>query len=531
MINLREVRRLASTLVSLALIFSFPTMAAVPGNMSPSDSYSEGLLETMTLPLFKSRVLKLNTAAARVSIGNPDVADILIVGATQLYVLGKDLGTTNVHLWDRSNNLIGTVSVEVTHDVESLKFKLHSMMPNETIEVHSVQRSLVLGGRVSSVIAMETALRMAEAYLAQVQPGKSVQQFEQTDASRREDKTVGGVINMMEVSGGQQVMLEVKVAEIARSELKRLNAQFNLLKIGGGNWNGGGVNGGATFPDAIFKPGDVRVPVFDAAAPFGPVIDEFTPNPMQIENQGLFASFLSSSTLFNFALDAAKEKGLARILAEPTLTTLNGQEASFLSGGEFPIPVPRGDEGVTIQFKEFGVGLKFLPLVLDSKTINVKLNISVSELVDTNTIGIATQNSTATFVIPALSKRSANAVIELREGQTMAIAGLINENTRSVVTKFPGLGELPVLGALFRSQQFQNNETELVIMVTPHIAKPIRPQDIRLPTDQYLKPSDVDFYLMGRMEGREKVSPVPAPENTGGAQTNFGHSVDSPSGE
>jgi pilus assembly protein CpaC len=497
--------------------------AAVSGDVSPSDSFGGGQIDSLAVPLFKSRVLRLDTPIARVSIGNPDIADILIVQAGQIYVLGKDVGSTNVHLWDKGDRLVGTVSVEVTHDLESLKYKLHEMLPGEPIEVFSVQRSIVMRGRISSVVAMQTALRMANAYLAQIQTDTDVQQFEQRAGSRREDKTVGEVINMMEVSGGQQVMLQVKVAEIARSELKRMDAQFNLINVRSGRWSWGGVNGGATFPNAIFEPDSVRVPVFSESAPFGPVISEFAPNPMQIDNQGLFASFLSSSTLFNFALDAAKEKGLAKILAEPTLTTLTGQEANFLSGGEFPIPVPRGDDGVTVEFKEFGVGLNFLPVVLDAQTINIKVNISVSELVYATTSGIRTPETTTTFVIPSLSKRSANATVELKEGQTMGIAGLINESLRQTITKFPGLGDIPVLGALFRSQDFINNESELVILVTPHIAKPIAPEDIRLPTDKFVEPSDVDFYLMGRMEGRSKSGST---GGSGGADSSFGHRVD-----
>lgn len=497
----------------------------------------------VVVPLYKSTVLNLAGPATRVSIGNPDVADILILRASQLYVLGKDLGTTNVILWDRNDRLIGNVSVEVTHDLESLKEKLHQLMPDEPVEVHSVQRSIVLRGVVSSAGAMASAMAIANGYLAQVQSGTEAQMFEQESQSRREDKTVGEVINMMQVGGGQQVMLEVKVAEISRQELKRLNAQFNAMGVGDRNWNFGGVNGGGNFPDVEFTaPVNGRVPVFGGTAPWGPAIDEFAPNPMSIQNQGLWASFLTSNSLFNLAIDAAKEKGLAKILAEPTLTTLTGEEAEFLSGGEFPIPVPRGDDGVTIEFREFGVGLKFLPVVLGSGNINVKLSIAVSELINANSVGITTREATSTFVIPSLSKRSATATVELREGQTIAIAGLINENLREVVTKFPGLGELPVLGALFRSQEFVNNETELVIIVTPHLAKPIRSDKVKLPTDSFVEPSDLDFYLLGRLEGRARTParaseaaasepaaevPVNADDNSVNAGTiaRFGHQV------
>ncbi len=490
----------------LVLALLLLSAAAVAQNVDPVRD------NRVVVPLFKSMVLDLDIPANRVSIGNPDVADILILRASQVYVLGKDLGTTNVILWDKQDRLIGTVSVEVTHDLDSLKEKLHALLPGEPIEAHSVQRSIVLRGVVSSPAAMQAAVDIANGYLAQIQTGTEAQMFEQDTQSRREDKTVGRVINMLQVGGAQQVMLEVKVAEIARSELKRLDAQFNAIGIGDKNWNIGGVNGGATFPDVEFnQPINGRVGVFGEAAPWGPAIDEFAPNPMSIQDQGLFASFLTDNTLFNLAIDAAKEHGLAKILAEPTLTTLTGEQAEFLSGGEFPIPVPRGDDGITIEFREFGVGLKFLPIVLGSGNINVKLNISVSELVNANTIGISTAETNATFVIPALSKRSASATVELREGQTIAIAGLISEDLREIVTKFPGLGEIPILGALFRSQEFINNETELVIIVTPHLAKPLRKENIRLPTDSFIEPSDADFYLFGRLEGRRKPAAMPAP--------------------
>ena len=336
----------------------------------------------------------------------------------------------------------------------------------------------------------------------------------------------------MQVAGAQQVMLEVKVAEIARTELKRLDAQFNAFHSGGKvSW--GGVNGGATFPDVVFEevtlPGGITIPegrrpVFDGDAPWGPAIDEFAPNDLTIEDKGLFLSYLGSEFLFNLALDAAKEKGLAKILAEPTLTTLTGQEAKFLSGGEFPIPVPQGNNGaVTVEFKEFGVGLRFLPMVLGGESINVKLNVTVSELANSNTIAVGADNTLSTFIVPSLTKRSANAVVELRDGQTIGIAGLINDNVREVVTKFPGLGELPVIGALFRSQEFLNNESELVIMVTPRLAKPITPEDMRLPTDKFIEPSDSDFYLLGRMEGKAPES-ASEPE-AGGTEANYGHRV------
>jgi pilus assembly protein CpaC len=479
--------------------------------------------ETLRVPLFKSEILRLSAPAARVSVGSPDIADIIILRATQLYVLGKDLGTTNVLLWDRQDNLVGTINVEVTHDLESLKANLFDLLPNERVEVFSSQRSIVLRGTLSSVENMKTALRLAEGYLAQIQAATEATEFEQAEPPGG----AGEVINMMQVAGAQQVMLEVKVAEINRRVLRRMHAQFNALHVGGSNWNFGGVNGGASFPQVEFVPGNVRVPVFDNVAPWGPAISEFMPDPMRIQNQGLFASFLSDSFLFNLALDAAREEGLATILAEPTLTTLTGEEARFLSGGEFPIPVPQGVQGITVEFKEFGVGVGFLPVVLGGGVINMRLNVSVSELVTTAALGIQPEGTTAGFVIPALSRRSANATVELREGQTIGIAGLINENNRGVVTKFPLLGEIPILGTLFRSKEFINNESELVILVTPHLAKPIAPADIRLPTDVFVPPGDLAFYLLGRLEGRARPARASSnPRPTGGADAQYGHRLE-----
>ena len=492
----------ARILTILRYAFVAAAFLAIAGIAAAQDAASSMDGRSMKVPLYKSQLVRLSGPATRVSVGNPDVADILILRASQLYVLGKDLGTTNVLLWDRNDVLIDTIEVEVTHDLQSLKKKLYDLLPNEEIEVHSAQRNIILSGNVSNVSNMEAALKIARGYFAQFSAVDTTE-FEQEGSS---EQNAGEVINLMSVGGVQQVMLEVKVAEISRTELRRLDVRFNSIFQNSSRWAWGGVNGGATFPDATFGTDDVRIPIFDGAAPLGPVIDEFAPNDLAIADKGFFASLLTESALFNLAFDAAKENGLAKILAEPTLTTQTGQLAEFLSGGEFPIPVPQGgaNNAVTIEFKEFGVGVKFVPVVLDSGRINLKLNISVSELVTGNTVGINIDGVTSSFIIPSLTKRSAISTVELADGQTIGIAGLINENLREVVTKFPALGSIPVLGALFRSQEFIKGETELLILVTPHLAKPIGPRDIRLPTEGFSEPSELSWYLMGSTEGRSK---------------------------
>jgi pilus assembly protein CpaC len=182
---------------------------------------------------------------------------------------------------------------------------------------------------------------------------------------------------------------------------------------------------------------------------------------------------------------------------------MSGHEAEFLSGGEFPIPVPsNNNQGTTIEFKKFGVNVVFLPIVLDSERISLKLNISVSQKVNENVVAVTSSGATVGLNVPSLSTRSAQSTVELADGQTIGIAGLIDENLREVVTKFPGLGSIPVLGALFRSQEFQKGETELLILVTPHLVKPLVPAEVQLPTDNFVEPSDFGWYLLGKLEGR-----------------------------
>ncbi len=491
-------KRIAAFLLSSILLLGGLCVSGVNAQsiVTPSNLVTGG--NQLIVPLFKSRVLRLDAPAARVSIGSPDIADILILRSTQLYVLGQDLGTTNVLVWDEEDRLIGAVNIEVQHDLDTLKAKLFELLPNEAIEVYSTQRSIVLAGQVSSPVAMNAALQIADNYLAQIGTAVDAAQFDaQQGMSMREDRAVGEIINLMQVGGVQQVMLEVKVAEINRTELRRMNAQWNSIEING-QWNYGGVNGGATFPDAEFTaPINGRLGVFDGLAPWGPAVDEFAPGNMGIQNQGLFASFLSDDTLFNMALDIAKENRLAKILAEPTLTTLTGEEATFLSGGEVAIPIPQGDFRTTFEFKEFGVSVTFLPVVLGSGIINLRVDVTVSEI---------TRLDPGSQIPLQLGTRRATSSVELREGQTMGLAGLLNENLREGIEKFPGLGSIPVLGALFRSQDFINQETELVITVTPHLARPMRPDDARYPTDNFVEPSDVGFYLLGKLEGRESGS-------------------------
>ena len=486
-IKIATLRILGMTLAIGLLTASGSALAADAGTKM---RLKMGGTQNLVTPLYKSTVVELDTRAARVSVGSPDIADILILRSTQLYVLGKDIGTTNVLLWDKQDVLIGTLNVEVTHDLESLKGKLYDILPDEQISVYSSQRNIVLSGTVSSVTAMDAAIRLADGYLQQMATAVESQEFEaQESRSSREDKAVGEIVNLMKVGGGQTVMLEVKIAEISRDEFRGWDAAFDAAWTGSSRWNPLGAT--KAFVNPLLG---------------GPVPSDTT----------LLGAFTSNSFRFDLALSAARENGLARVLAEPTLTTLTGSEASFLSGGSFPVPVPQGLQTVTIEYKNFGIQLTFLPVVLGSGHINLKLDVDVSEITGESQFG------------PILSNRTASSTVELKDGQTMGIAGLISEELRETSRKFPGLGDIPVLGQLFTSSQFQKGESELVVIVTPRLAKPIAPQDIRLPTDAYVEPSELGYYILGRTEGRgSQASRVPPPaDGNGGVDGDYGQQID-----
>lgn len=492
-----------------------------------------GLSSTVTVyrvPLYKSTVVSLSRGVRRVSVGNPGIADILVLRDNEVYVVGKAVGTTNVVAWDEASKVFASFDVEVTHDLDTLKTKLHELLPGEKIEVHSAQEQLILAGQVSSLVRMDAARQLAQSFLPDCVVAESSATGGGKPAAADPSCKKGAIVNLMQVGGAQQVMLKVTVAEMARSVVRRLDSSFNLLKFGNSGYTGGAVSGGASFPDALDADGLVT-PVFSGGGgPIGPAVDLFTPNLPAIAQTGLFLSYLSGKNFIQGVLDISKRNGLAKVLSEPTLTTMTGQEAQFLSGGEFPIPVPQGNGGsTTIEFKDFGVGVKFLPLVLDSGRINLTLNISVSEVSTDNNVAIRAVNTTSTFVIPSLTKRSASSTVELSDGQTIGIAGLINDNVRDFVSKLPGLGDIPLLGMLFRSQEYVSGQTELVIFVTPHLARPIAKNRIRLPTENFVAPGDLEFYLMGWTESASKNKRRPvsytatSPQNL--PQGKFGHEV------
>ncbi|MGR5452529.1 type II and III secretion system protein family protein [Vibrio alfacsensis] len=426
--------------------------------------------KTVTVAQHKSAFVQLQGKAKRVSLGDPEVLDIVMIKSDQLFLIGKKLGSTNLMAWDRSGNLLESINIEVTHDLNSLKVKLHEFLPDESIAVHSSQNRLILSGQVSSQLNMNLALRLAETFAA----GEAA---DDETGSRNEEAQETGVINMMSIGGAQQVMLEVTVAEVQRSLVRRFDSNFHFFNVDG-NWGLGGTSAGGIIDDIA---DGVIGPVFNAPA---------------VESTGLLATFIDSNTLFTLALDIAKENGVAKVLAEPNLTSLSGAKAEFLAGGEFPIPVP-DDDGITIDYKPYGVGLKFIPTVLSDKKINLNLAVDVSEIASSSTLTFQPSGTNAAYYIPPITRRSASSTLELADGQTIGIAGLLSENVRDSVSTLPGFGDIPVLGQLFSSQSYISGETELVILVTPRLAKPIDRDKVSLPTDAFVEPNDVSYYLLG----------------------------------
>ena len=422
--------------------------------------------------------------AASESVDVASVADmeVLLLSPTDLFFRGKKAGATNVILQD-ANGVCYLRDIVVAIDPATLQAKLSELMPDEGgIRVKSAENAIVLTGKVSDAAKLDEAMRLATAY---------------GDGKR--------VVNLLRVTAPQQVMLEVKIAEVSKTLLDRFGIDFArmftsadgltskvisgifggapaLIGKFGQNFSGGAVNGGI----------DAGVSGGNAAA------------------RAAMVTGGRSATLFG--IDAQKKDGLVRVLAEPNIMAISGQSASFLSGGKIFIPVAQTREGgaatITLEEKEFGVGLKFSPTVLDGTRVNLKLVSEVSELSQTGSP--FTTVGGVTSVLPSISTRRIDTTVQLNDGQSFAVAGLIRNNVTETLSRFPGLGEIPVLGMLFRSTEFQKDQTELIFIITPRLIKPIA-GPIALPTDNHVEPGRADAILMGQAEGKPGAEKQAAP--------------------
>ncbi len=407
---------------------------------------------------FKSRTFTLRTPFSSAVVGAPEIADVLPISDRVLYLQGKKAGTTNVSVFGLDKRLIGVFDVVVVPDTQAIAERIRADTGSGAIRVSSSHEQIVLSGEAGNAVDAEHALEIA----------KSVS----TDTP---------VINLMRVAPSQQVLLKVRFLEASRSAERDLGV--NLYS---GNKAGtSGINTGGSLINPSVAPG---LPVLSTIA----ALSGASGGSPTVTAIGKIANV-------DVLISALEEKGLVRELAEPDLVALSGDTASFLAGGEVPIPVVQPSSGatptITVDYKPFGVQLTFQPTVLANGIINLRLSPSVSELDYANAI------ENQGFLIPALKKREARTTIELRDGQTFAIAGLLQSEGLRNISQVPWIGSVPVLGSLFRSSAYQQKETDLVVIVTPHLVAPIVPgQRVASPLDHHLPSNDVDFFILGQTE-------------------------------
>jgi pilus assembly protein CpaC len=428
----------------------------------------------LDVPVNKSQVLRADRPYAKALIGNPDIADIIPITDRSVYVLGKKAGTTSLTLYDRANRLIAVVDLVVGPDVTTLKRQLADLIPADQISVRMSNDSVILEGMVRNAVESDRAAQVAGTYA----PGK--------------------VVNLLSLGSAQQVMLEVRFAEVKRSALSQIGVSWDIMG-NNGRLNGITGNDSALVPDAngvgVLKHGSI-------VGSFG-IISR---------------AFRAFGANFNVTLDALERNGAVTTLAEPTLIALSGETASFLAGGEFPVPVVQNVGGgggnnaaFTVEWKPFGISLAFTPTVLADGVINMVVAPEVSSIDPSASIVINNLS------IPGIQTRRAKTVLEIRDGESFAMAGLLRKDFQDTIRKVPLLGSLPIIGALFRSTGFQHEETELVIIVTPRLVRPVPAGALKAPTDRVGPPNEADLLLNGRTDtgvppaARPFVQPAPPP--------------------
>ncbi|SRR5579883_297363 len=457
---------IAALLLAMLGAAALPHMTAL-AQSARANWQSEGEpVRRFVVTINKSRTFRLDKSFATAVVGSPDIADVLPMTDRSLYVQGKKVGTTNVSVYDQAMMLVGVLDIEVALDERSLQEKIALTTGTRGIRVSSTNGQIVLSGQATDAVAADRALAVAKAL------------------------SPNGVINAMNIAPSQQVLLEVRFLEASRDAGRQLGINWyggNAAGTRGFNTGQGGLINGTpnnTTPGGLTLIQTAGTLTGTATAPFGVVL-------ANIINQ----NGASIDTL----VSALETKGLVRRLAEPNLMALSGDTAKFLAGGEFPVPIAatsaNGIVTPTIEFKPFGVQLSFTPVVLAKGVINLRIAPEVSELDFSNAVTISGTT------IPSLVTRNAITTVELRDGQSFAIAGLLQADDLRARAQLPWIGSVPVLGALFSSNSYQKHETDLVIIVTPHLVQPAAPgQRLATPFDQRLPSNDVDFFAMGQME-------------------------------
>lgn len=476
-------RKPAPVLLAKAAQVTKATQITGHVELAPQINLSEG----------KSTLMRLPYPATRLSVGDAHIADVILLNPSEVYMLGKSVGSTNLILWNKTNDAT-IIDIAVGIDTSALSARFGQLMGEEKdVTITTAADTVILSGTVSDVVKADQLIALANAYVQ-----RSARSGQGAGATAGTMQPVGApatggqpagpkVINMLSIAAPQQVMLEVKVAEISKTLVDQLGVSLGASKTRG-SWT-------YTFLSNLLSNNPSMIDGFN-------------------NKNGNFAT-----------LDAQKRDGLIKVLAEPTIMAISGQEASFLAGGKIFIPVSQTNNGgtptITLEEKEFGVAVKFTPTVLAGGRINLRVAPEVSDL-NKEGIGITATGISTTAILPSFTTRRATTTVQLFDGQSFAIGGLIKNNVTTNVKAFPLLGEIPVLGALFRSSDFQTDRTELVFIITPHLVKPL-PPDYRLPTDAYIEPSRAEFFLGGKLEGKGPAPnqrPLPAPASAA-APTGF----------
>ena len=435
----------------------------------------------------------------------PGVAelDVLLLSPTEVYLLGKSIGSTNVVLLDKAGQCTA-FDVVVNMDTGALQTVLGQLLPEErNVRVSSAFDSIVLTGSVADAGAVIRVLDLANAYVR----GGSTASV--AGANPR-------IVNMLSTGAPQQVMLEVKVAEVSKALLDRwginftrafMSADGGTMRLLSGLLGGVGLMAGQVTG---VSGGLINGTIAGSVGSNGQAVSSFA-GPVNLVNGQIVPALGTSTT--QFGIDAQKTDGLVKILAEPTVMAISGQKGSFLAGGKIFIPVAQESTGggrtITLEEKQFGVSVAFVPTVLDGGRINLEVATEVSEL-NRDGVGISAPGVSGLAVLPSFTSRSAKTTVQLMDGQSFAIGGLIKNNTTTNMKAFPILGELPIVGALFRSTEFQTDKSELVFVITPRLAKPL-PPTYALPTDNYVPPTRTDVHIRGRLEGTRRDEPSAAP--------------------
>jgi pilus assembly protein CpaC len=458
----RDIRRRAVRALTAPLTIAL--LALAPAASAQTYGAAGGVhAGQLDVPLNKSQTVTLDRPFGRAMIGNAEIADIMPISDRSIYVLGKAMGTTSLTVYDKSGRVITIVDIAVGPDVVSLRRQLGELMPGENISARISNDAVVLSGVVSSAAAAQNAVQIAGTYAGEK------------------------VVNMMGVGSSQQVMLEVRFSEINRQTGKDIGVR-SFFRNRSGSWDGALGSGASLVRDP--DTGEGVLELSEITDSFGIIRHGFNIGGVNILGM----------------LDSLESKGHAKTLAEPTLIALSGEKASFLAGGEFPIPVVQsssggggggggGGQGISIEFKPFGVSLGFTPTILADGVINLVVEPEVSSIDPTASI---TLND---IIIPGLQTRRASTTLELRDGESFAIAGLIRQDFSTTVRQVPLLGSIPIIGSLFRSSGFKRGETELLIVVTPRLVQPIKPEQVALPTDRVGEPTELDLFLLGRTDG------------------------------